>query len=695
MNDLPSKGVTSTLHLSRKQIVAHSFGFARVWPWWISKLHTGTVALGWGRKESAHKLQCRARSLGVPYFSLEDGFICSLGLGVEKAPTCSLVVDSVGIYYDATQSSSVEELMNDDGVFTASLIQRAQTLIRRITSAHISKYNHASLELPSSIKPYSEKNRVLLVDQTAGDMSLKYGLASEESFQLMLQSALDEHPGAAILIKTHPDVIAGKKKGCFNLEGLPDRVTVVADAINPITLLKEVDHVYVATSQIGFEALMLGKSVTCFGVPFYAGWGLTDDRADPSLPVFQRRKKKRTVQEIFAAAYILYTRYVHPDTQERCELEDIVSYFEEQYRCYRENTGRLYCFGFTLWKRNYIRTFLHSPDTHIEFVWTAQAALKKGFDSSAQIVVWGNRAIDEAEELEKQSKRSLWRIEDGFIRSVGLGSDFLPPLSLVLDKEGIYYDPSSVSGLERILQSHEFTDDERCRGGNLREQLLTAKVSKYNVGSSIKSKIITTDFDQKRLLVLGQVEDDASIRKGCRDIKTNLDLLKAVRIACPNDYIIYKPHPDVVGGNRIGGVSLKDVELYADLQLDDVSITDCLDAVDEVHTMTSLVGFEGLLRGLKVHCYGLPFYAGWGLTQDRHVLSRRSRNISLDELVAATLILYPRYINWETGAFTTPEFAITTLQNQIKDQGGKQLNKVSWGRRQIRKLYQIYKGVRY
>ena len=39
-----------------------------------------------------------------------------------------------------------------------------------------------------------------------------------------------------------------------------------------------------------------------------------------------------------------------------------------------------------------------------------------------------------------------------------------------------------------------------------------------------------------------------------------------------------------------------------------------LGIVDEVHTLTSLTGFEALLRGIEVHAYGGPFYAGWGLT---------------------------------------------------------------------------------
>ncbi len=147
-----------------------------------------------------------------------------------------------------------------------------------------------------------------------------------------------------------------------------------------------------------------------------------------------------------------------------------------------------------------------------------------------------------------------------------------------------------------------------------------------------------------------------------------------------------------MSGNRVGLVSEEITKEYCDAVLEDASITDCLDIADTVHTMTSLVGFEALLRKKTVYCYGLPFYAGWGLTKDRHPLARRTRLRNLDELVAATYILYPRYINWQTGAFTTPEFIVEQLHQQIKAEGGKRMNKVSWLRRKVRKLHHMLKG---
>ena len=653
----------------------------------------GTAVLAWGRKPSAKKAMALSHQLDLPLLRLEDGFIHSLGQGVLGSTSCSLVVDKTGIYYDATRPSDLELLLSGEQISQLDdpeLLKYASGLMRKITGSFISKYNNAPLFLNPLKLPHGKK--VLLVDQTAGDMSLKYGLVGSDA-QSIFDQVLSEQPDATILIKAHPDVIAGKKKGFFPLPVSHPRVHVIAERVNPLVLLRAVGHVYVLTSQLGFEALMLGKSVTCFGMPFYAGWGVTDDRADKSHLVYQRRAQQRSVVEIFTAAYLLYSRYVHPDSMKRCELEEVVGYFSEQNDLFNANQGRLFAFGFSRWKRNYIRRFLYSPGNQLNFTNTASAARSKNFDSSCHIITWGERAAVEAEKLSNDFKVPVWRIEDGFIRSAGLGSDYAPPLSLVLDKQGIYYDPAQVSDLECLLQTHEFPETLLQRAERLRGLLLEHQLSKYNLGESLVHSLIQAADGQQIVLVPGQVEDDASIRKGCKDISTNEGLLRAVRDACPNDYIIYKPHPDVVSGNRKGKVPEVVVSACSDLMLDDISITDCLELADEVHTMTSLVGFEGLLREKKVVCYGLPFYAGWGLTTDRHVIERRTRCLTLDQLVAATLILYPRYINWQTGAFTTPEFTVETLSRQLAAQGGKKKNKMHALGRLKDKVVHIYHGV--
>jgi capsular polysaccharide export protein len=96
-----------------------------------------------------------------------------------------------------------------------------------------------------------------------------------------------------------------------------------------------------------------------------------------------------------------------------------------------------------------------------------------------------------------------------------------------------------------------------------------------------------------------------------------------------------------------------------------------LEAVDEVHLLTSLTGFEALLRKKAVTCYGQPFYAGWGLTHDIYPVNRSTRRLSLDELVAGVLMLYPTYISRRTGKFTTPERTMYELKDWQEKRGGR------------------------
>ena len=94
------------------------------------------------------------------------------------------------------------------------------------------------------------------------------------------------------------------------------------------------------------------------------------------------------------------------------------------------------------------------------------------------------------------------------------------------------------------------------------------------------------------------------------------------------------------------------------------------DAVDAVHVLTSLAGFEALLRGREVHTWGRPFYAGWGLSHDRLPCERRRRRLQLDELVWAALIAYPRYVSRRSGLFVEVEEAVDELSRWRQEPAG-------------------------
>ena len=65
----------------------------------------------------------------------------------------------------------------------------------------------------------------------------------------------------------------------------------------------------------------------CFGVPWYAGWGLTNDTFAPLEILQGRRGINRSLAHLFACAYLKYARYVSPVTHKRCELIGVYDIF--------------------------------------------------------------------------------------------------------------------------------------------------------------------------------------------------------------------------------------------------------------------------------------------------------------------------------------------------------------------------------
>lgn len=274
---------------------------------------------GWGLKPSAQKALEISNKYTIPYLALEDGFLRSIGLGVEGSAPFSICIDNVGIYYDATRPSRLEHILNSDGWESQTLLKKAELAITLIKQHNLSKYNHAPM-VDQTLFENNGKEKVLIVDQTLGDMSITLGMANKESFTKMFRKAKEDNPNADIYVKTHPDVISGKKEGNLNSKRIKEAIILDHDC-NPLSLLKHMDKVYVVTSQLGFEALLLNKEVHCFGVPFYAGWGLTIDQLN-----IGRRKKVRSFLEVFAAAYLLYPRYINPESGLSGDIFDVIRY---------------------------------------------------------------------------------------------------------------------------------------------------------------------------------------------------------------------------------------------------------------------------------------------------------------------------------------------------------------------------------
>jgi capsular polysaccharide export protein len=470
----------------------------------------------------------------------------------------------------------------------------------------------------------------------------------------MLVMAHEENPGARIVIKAHPETALGLRAGHYGPESLSDRVSLCTNAVSPWALLQGAVAVYTVSSQMGFEAILAGHKPYVFGQPFYAGWGLSQDRNPPA-----RRGRSLSRAQLFAGAMILAPTWYDPCRDRLCSFEEAVDQLEAETRAFREDRAGYAAFGMRAWKRGRLQE-VFGRETPLLFAKSAGQAQRCVDETGRKILVWAGK-----EPAELAAPGLALRVEDGFLRSRGLGADLVPPLSLVTDDLGIYYDPNRESRLERLILA-PLPPGGRVRAEALLARILAAGVTKYNLAADPLPDLGLG----RRVLVVGQVEDDASIRLGAGPVCTNLGLLTAAAQANPDARLIFKPHPDVESGLRPGQIADQDLAGLADVVARCADPLSLIAACDEVWTMTSLLGFEALIRGKPVTCLGAPFYAGWGLTRDLGPLPDRRRRAAdghplarpeLLHLVHAALIAYPRYFDPVSRRPCPPEVVVERL----------------------------------
>ena len=667
-----------------------------------SKNKTKNIVIGWGNKPNTQKAIDFSIKTNLPYLRLEDGFISYLGHPSYDKNRLSLINDDLGIYYDARKPSRLENLcLNKDHSYSAGDELRTSHIISTITSNGISKYNQARSDLPLWLKELSN-DCILLVDQTAGDQSIASGLASADSFQQMLDQALIDHPDKTIIIKTHPDVLVTgdkAKKGHFNQDDLPSNVHLLTEDCLIPSLMSKVSDVYVVTSQLGFEALLYGKRVHCFGLPFYAGWGLTEDSI-----TCERRSNSLTLEQLVFYSLVKYPLYLNPENNQLCEVEEVLDWLILQLEDQGTTPAIIdicYALDFSLWKRAFVKQFVGRLAKKVVFVSSEKKleSILSGHENSSlhsdshysqthAVLLWGRGRSAWAKQL--RAKTNVWFMEDGFLRSVGLGADLRRPSSLVIDRKGMYYDSSDHSDIIDILNTVKLSSISNERAESLAFEIKRLAITKYNVGSLQSNSDLSIQLRQQAngrdiIIVPGQFENDLSIACSLGNIKTNIGLLSQVRSDYPSSFIIFKEHPDVYSGVRPGALGEQAASQFADLYLADINMDSLLLCTDRVCTLTSLTGFEALLRNKKVTVYGSPFYAGWGLTADKLNLPNRHKSLSLNELIYGSMIKYSRYVDWNTGFLTTPEQTVAFLAKQREGQSTDVLQS-GWLSRQIRKL---------
>lgn len=597
------------------------------------------IHVGWGFGPSAEAACTKAERRGSRVLLIEDAFVRSMR--PDSGQTIyGISADTGGHRTDANNRKDLLTAL-DSGVSagwmrTASPDRKTTAeWMNRFRQIGVSKYNW----FPGEYREPQQAGRPgILLD------------VREANFRKTLNAAFELTENDPIYLLSAPDEVSEIRMRARIRDLLKDsRVQFLSPELSPSQYFAHCHTVIVSESLMGMEALIHGKKVITCGPAFFAGRGLTQD-TEPSVAENPRRHVD--LLELFDTAYLRYCHYYDPDSGEPCELDTILDHIELQKEIYRRNSGRAVTVGFSPWKRKVVPYYLRSPCGEL-----SHASSVSDVPQNARMLVWG-RKMEIPGNLQN---RTVW-VEDGFIRSKGLGAAFNFPYSWVLDETGIYFDSSGPSDLE-IIYSRGFSDSDLAESKSLIDVLRAKRMTKYNLTAT------PIPFDKKRIkdrkviLVPGQVEADASIMFGSPVVKSNLELLEAVRRQEPEAFLIFKAHPDLVASARHGRILTDGVESVADLVVTEGNVLDWLDQCDEVHTMTSTVGFEALIREVPVVTYGLPFYAGWGLTKDHLTCERRCKKLTLEELVCGALIKYPRYMNPITGEFTTAQKVIKLLSS--------------------------------
>lgn len=596
------------------------------------------------------RLQERAATSGIPFAALEPGLLRPPPGWGRPRPVLSATARITGPASPADVLDAGRLLATRDWL-GPELLNRAALARRDIASRRLAgRWWNAGLDADL---PAGGRALALIVAAEGGGSGANFEPSPTHLHAMLAAALLEYAPGDIAILAPdaakwrdplHGFLKAAASRGCI----------VLSRPVDPWLAIERAACIYTTGGETGFLALLAGRMVRCFAGCFYSGWGVTADQ--PGVP---QNPFPRTIDELFAGACLVSTRCIDPYHNALSSFEEVVEILDEWRKIATTNRRIIACLGMSFWKRRQVGDFLRSSAGSPVFRRSANAAIAVArARPGGAVAVWASRAPAGLAEAAERQGVSLIRVEDGFVRSVGLGSDFMPPASLVLDSRGMHFDPSVRSDLERLLLETDFGAALLNRARALIARLVVGGVTKYNLGEQTPS--VDWPGGTRRILVPGQVEDDLSVRLGGEGVRGNLDLLARVRRANPDAFILYKPHPDVDAGHRKGKIPDDVARRFADIVIRGVSTAALLDKIDELHTLTSLAGFEALLRRRRVVVYGRPFYAGWGLTTDLTGINR-GRLLSLEELVAGALILYPRYLDPVTRLPCGPEVIIERL----------------------------------
>jgi capsular polysaccharide export protein len=223
------------------------------------------------------------------------------------------------------------------------------------------------------------------------------------------------------------------------------------------------------------------------------------------------------------------------------------------------------------------------------------------------IYIWGYKAPDYFIDHIREQGLDVFFLEDGFIRSSPDDESGAPPLSIVMDSQAPYFDTTRPNDLTDLIANFDFEQDgyDKEWAQEMLDYYVAHRVSKYNHQPYVDVAPIYGEKTKKRVLVLGQVPYDDSLKYGDGIGITLLDVVNQAIEDNPDAQIIVKPHPMTLDDLSVVS-TLTDLRCLILTQ--SIHLVDALETIDHVYTITSLGGFEALLRGKKVTVLGRPFY---------------------------------------------------------------------------------------
>src|SRR5271165_1606981 len=432
--------------------------------------------VGWSDFRHQGAARRRAAALRVPFLIFGHGLLrAPPGWGI-TTPMLSATAQVTTGPSSAADVLAPDRLLATSGWESPELLAHAAGLRRDILSRRLGgPWWNAGAD-PGL--PRGGKYALIVVgDRKWGSAN---GLTSPALLRAMLAAAMAETaPHQTVVVAPDREGPRGVPAGLLR-DAAARGCTVLTEAVDIWEALGRAGCVYTAGGETGFLALLAGAKIRCFGDSFYSGWGITTDE-----PGVRRKPLRRTVDEVFAGACLLATRYLNPYRQKATAFEDILEILGEWQKIEAVNRGVAVCLGMSFWKRRQVRDFLWSSAGTPAFRHTTNAALAVARRRAGSIAVWASRAPAGLAKAAEQQGIPLLRVEDGFVRSVGLGSDFMPAASLVLDSRGMHFDPSVRSDLDRLLAETEFDAAliERARG--LVARLVARGITKYNLGHRV------------------------------------------------------------------------------------------------------------------------------------------------------------------------------------------------------------------